>query len=583
MPIEPVQSSTDPLRELVDSPQHELKITFRILGGQGRLPFRLKAGQTCLEAGKARLELVGINDPLRIPVNQTVDAVAQPDNLTVEDPDVAGRTAVPRRHDATLMLSGDPLRIVQHSLDLLPYRLLQLVAAHRTVAARSIATVAVRIRAGAAIVAIVGRPSIPDQSTRHLAVKGVAAQPAHDESLQQPSRSTPPLAFATTVLVQLRLGGLEYANIDDRRHRDRDPFRSGYRRRTGRMTGGLRMASDRAQPGLGGCRRARPSEHRSALVGRVAQHATQGGGVPACQPRPGRTIEGSKATAGVAQADLLDADPVKELTHHVCLLINDFDLRHASSGEAGEIAIAVGHGAKGTDGTGQGGMAAPAAAPFENTSALIFGDHALDLQKQIVFGRTSDCAVEEDNLNTGTAKLFHQQHLVGIPSGKPVGSQHIDAIQFAGRDRITHPFQSGARQHRPAPALIHVRVIGADHRIIGSGAFPQGRDLTRYGVTPRLAVARHAGIKAGRDPIHVQLPSASSRRRVNRRGGLPAASGDARSARPFRRLWPSTARRSAPPRTRCSLVTRDRSCAGPCGPPSTGTDVSARCPVIGLV
>jgi len=95
-----------------------------------RLPFRLKARQTCFETGQARLEFVRIDDPLRIAVDQAVDTAAQPDDVAIESLDIPGRIAAPRRSNASLMLFRDALRIIQDSLDLLPHSLLQLVAAH---------------------------------------------------------------------------------------------------------------------------------------------------------------------------------------------------------------------------------------------------------------------------------------------------------------------------------------------------------------------------------------------------------------------------------------------------------------------
>ena len=122
------------------------------------------------------------------------------------------------------MLTCDPMRVVQHGLDLLPHGLIQLIATDCSIAARRLTAIPVRIRAGAPIVAVVGVSLATHFSTRHLAVEGVAAESAHYESLQQPSRPTAPVALSTAVLVQLRLSSLEHVGIDDRRYRDRDPF-----------------------------------------------------------------------------------------------------------------------------------------------------------------------------------------------------------------------------------------------------------------------------------------------------------------------------------------------------------------------
>jgi len=86
------------------------------------------------------------------------------------------------------------------------------------------------VRAGATIIAIISRPSVPHHATRHLPVEGVAAQATYDEALQQPSRPPSPFALAATVFIELQLSGLEHAYLYDGRHRDGDPLLSWHRR-----------------------------------------------------------------------------------------------------------------------------------------------------------------------------------------------------------------------------------------------------------------------------------------------------------------------------------------------------------------
>jgi len=74
-----------------------LKAAFSFVSRHCRVPFRLKAGQASFETGQARLELVGIDDPLRISVDQAVDTAAQTDDLAIEGLDFAARIGAPLR------------------------------------------------------------------------------------------------------------------------------------------------------------------------------------------------------------------------------------------------------------------------------------------------------------------------------------------------------------------------------------------------------------------------------------------------------------------------------------------------------
>src|SRR3954467_3954445 len=137
---------------------------------------------------------------------------------------IPARRPVSGRRRAPLVLGRDPAWVVQHRLYLPPHRLLQLIASHGAVAARRLATELVRIRPRAPVVAVVSRPAVPDHAARHLAVERITALPAHHEALQKPSGPASPLPLAPAVLIELCLYRLEYARVDDRRHRDRDPL-----------------------------------------------------------------------------------------------------------------------------------------------------------------------------------------------------------------------------------------------------------------------------------------------------------------------------------------------------------------------
>jgi hypothetical protein len=218
-------------------------------------------------------------------------------------------------------------------------------------------------------------------------------------------------------------------------------------------------------------------------------------------------------------------------------------------------------------------VAPSAAAALQDAGALVLGDHTLHLQQQIVLGRAADGAVEERDLDTGSAELLDQQYLVGVAARQAIRSMHVDPVDLAGHDRVAQALQGRARERRAATTFVHVGMVRIDRGTLGGCTLPQGRELARHRVAARLAVARHPCIQRGRDPTHVQ-PSANRlgpRRPVARaelRDALPAASGGVGSAPGARRPRPGTAARSASPRTRPASPVRQACCAGPWALPS---------------
>ena len=249
MPIEAVQAGADPASELFQPSDHQLQAALGLMHGDGRVPLLLQPPQALLQPGQPRPELVGIDDLLGVAVDQPVHAAAQTSELSLQPVHILAGPAVPGSRGTALVLRRDPARVVQDRHDLTPHRLLQLVAAHRAVAARCLAAELVPVRAGATVVAVIGRLPPPDDAPRHLAIEGVAALPAYHEALQQPAGPASPLALASAVLVQLGLDGLEHARVHDRGHWHRDPLVRGHRR--GRAGGSARqggLPTDRAQP-----------------------------------------------------------------------------------------------------------------------------------------------------------------------------------------------------------------------------------------------------------------------------------------------------------------------------------------------
>jgi hypothetical protein len=72
------------------------------------------------------------------------------------------------------------------------------------------------------------------------------------------------------------------------------------------------------------------------------------------------------------------------------------------------------------------------------------GDHPLDLQQQVVLGRAADRVVEEDDLGADAPELLHEQHLMGMAAGQPVGGVDVETVDAARRRGIAQTLQRRA-------------------------------------------------------------------------------------------------------------------------------------------
>jgi len=79
-------------------------------------------------------------------------------------------------------------------------------------------------------------------------------------------------------------------------------------------------------------------------------------------------------------------------------------------------------------------LAAPAA--LQDLGPLVLCYHALHLQKQVVFGRASQLAIQKDQLDTAALELIDQQDLISIFASQAIGRVDIEAIDGAVCRRV---------------------------------------------------------------------------------------------------------------------------------------------------
>ena len=98
-------------------------------------------------------------------------------------------------------------------------------------------------------------------------------------------------------------------------------------------------------------------------------------------------------------------------------------------------------------------LAAPVA--LGDLRALVFGDHALDLDEQpglrIVAGRG---AVEEAHVDAEALEFFKDQHLVGVDAREAIRAQARDRVQRTRFGRVAQPVKRGTVQPRAGIAVV---------------------------------------------------------------------------------------------------------------------------------
>src|SRR5262247_171723 len=106
-------------------------------------------------------------------------------------------------------------------------------------------------------------------------------------------------------------------------------------------------------------------------------------------------------------------------------------------------------------------MALAATGPFENLRPFVFGNHALELQQQLIFGRAGMRRLLKDRLESVTGKLFGQQDLIGIFSSLAVVLLNRYHLNVPLGSEIAQSLQSWPQKTGAAKAFV------LDHPVIG--------------------------------------------------------------------------------------------------------------------
>src|SRR5215210_3239576 len=410
------------------------------------------------QPGDARLEVGLVDQTLGIAVDQPAHPAAQLGDLGLDAGQITG-CGVASLNQTSFVLRREPARILQHTLDLAPHRLVQPVRAHLRVRAQALAAEAVGITAAAAIIGVGPPLALSRTQADGFAVIGIAALPAHDEPLQKVALATGVLPVAAPVLRQLLTGRLEQRLLDQRRDWHADPLAWRHVVDPVGPAGLFAAAAHRAQPGRHG-----PdpglAEGRRSSIGGVPENAPHGRPIPGRLAAAGPDALLLETPAGLADADALAADPRKDPSHDPSLVLQDLVAGHTASVSLADIAVAIGRARQNADRALARGVALAAPAALQDLGPLVLGHHALDLQQQIVLRREADRSIEEDDLDPSPVELVDQQHLISVAPRQSVRGVDVQAIKVAGRYGITQTLERGPHQGGSAVAVVDKATLG---------------------------------------------------------------------------------------------------------------------------
>ena len=128
-PVELAEADLQSRGEFLQTPNNKNQVSLKLEFLGERLPIILQSAYTLLEATDARLKFGTANDPLGVAVDQSLNAATKPGDLAVKGIDVIARSTpgLSFRYSPPVLVRQSR-GVLQHSLDLRPYSLFQLVA-----------------------------------------------------------------------------------------------------------------------------------------------------------------------------------------------------------------------------------------------------------------------------------------------------------------------------------------------------------------------------------------------------------------------------------------------------------------------
>src|SRR5512135_20146 len=231
--------------------------------------------------------------------------------------------------------------MLQKPTDFFPDGFLDQIGAQLLVPTEPDAAKAIGIRADATIIGVGTLMIFAHTGTQGFYIISIAATRTHNQALQQIFGPSLRDASALAVFLQLLLDGIKKRCIDQSRDRNAHPL---LRRQ---IVMGIGMFGLQRPPPLRPQTRTQWFNRRFAkgcfaLVGRVFEHAANGGAVPHRFARSGPLLGRFQTTTNLSNGAPISSDPLKDLTDHTCLFPHNLKTGLPGTLLFSDIAIPIG-------------------------------------------------------------------------------------------------------------------------------------------------------------------------------------------------------------------------------------------------
>ena len=187
----------------------------------------------------------------------------------------------------------------------------------------------------------------------------------------------------------------------------------------------------------------------------------------------GSTTHFLQAPTNFAQAQAIEADPPENEPNDTRFFLDHFEACYAAAVAAVDVAISKTRPSKCADRTRARSVATTATTALQNLGAFIFGNHALNLEQEIILRRNPDRPVQKHDVHAGTPKLVDEQRLMGVAPSQAIRGMDIQALDLAASGRITKSLERRAYKDRAAEAFVDITIIWFEHKAIGCDTLAQ--------------------------------------------------------------------------------------------------------------
>ena len=135
-------------------------------------------------------------------------------------------------------------------------------------------------------------------------------------------------------------------------------------------------------------------------------------------------------------------------------------------------------------------MALAAPGTLQNLRALVFRDHPLELDEEMIFGGLHRRRLQEHGFDALAGEFLDEQNLMGIAAAQTVRAMDQDGFDAALRSEVPDPLEPRAFENGAGKAVILDEHVGRHAVAVAFGIGEQGLGLAGDRVAISLLLAR---------------------------------------------------------------------------------------------